>query len=169
MLKYALDEPAHGQARTSNELRKLGVFISPSGVRSVWLRHGLANFKNRLKNLEEKVAAKDIILTESQVQALERKRQDNQACGEIETAHPGFPNSQDTFYVGSLKGDGLVYQQPFVDTYSKVALCKLYTTKTPITAADLLNDRVLPFFEKEGLLMETLEDGKQIWKERFVA
>lgn len=38
---FALDFPAHGQTRTSNELRKLGVFVSPSGVRSIWLRHAL--------------------------------------------------------------------------------------------------------------------------------
>lgn len=159
VLKYAIDEPAHGQARTSNELRKLGVFISPSGVRSVWLRHGLANFKNRLKALEEKVAQEGIVLTESQVQALERKKLDDEVSGEIETAHPGYLGSQDTFYVGTLKGVGRVYQQTFVDTYSKIAHCKLYTTKTPITAADLLNDRVLPFFESQQLpLLRILTD-----------
>lgn len=159
VLKYALDEPAHGQVRTSNELRKLGVFISPSGVRGIWLRNGLENFKLRLKNLEEKVAAEGVILTESQVQALERKKLDDEACGEIETAHPGYLGSQDTFYVGTLKGVGRVYQQTFVDTYSKIAQCKLYTTKTPITAADLLNDRVLPFFESQGLpLLRILTD-----------
>ena len=111
------------------------------------------NFKNRLKNLEEKVAADGLILTESQVQALERKKLDDEACGEIETAHPGYLGSQDTFYVGTLKGVGRIYQQTFVDTYSKIAHCKLYKTKTPITAADLLNDRVLPFFESHDLPM----------------
>lgn len=63
---FALEFPAYGQAQTSNELRKLGIFISPSGVRSVWLRHNLANFKNRLKALEAKVANDGIILTETQ-------------------------------------------------------------------------------------------------------
>ena len=110
VLKYAIDEPAHGQARTSNELRKLGVFISPSGVRSIWLRHGVANFKNRLKALEEKVAQEGIVLTESQVQALERKKLDDEVSGEIETAHPGYLGSQDTFYVGTLKGVGRIYR-----------------------------------------------------------
>ena len=89
VIKNATDFPAYGQARTSNELRKLGVFVSPSGVRSIWLRHDLANFKNRLKALEAKIAAKGGILTEAQVQALEKKKQDDEACGEIETAHPG--------------------------------------------------------------------------------
>ena len=151
VIEYAVEEPAHGQVRVSNELRKRGVFVSPSGVRSIWLRHNLANFKLRLKALEEKVAQEGVVLTESQVQALERKQDDDVACGEIETAHPGYLGSQDTFYVGTFKGVGRVYQQTYVDTYSKVAHCKLYTTKTPITAADTLNDRVLPFYESQGV------------------
>ena len=150
---YAIDYPAHGQHRASNELRKMGVFISGSGVRSVWVRHGLENFKARLKALEGKVATEGCILTEAQVIALERKKHDDEVCGEIETAHPGYLGSQDTFYVGTFKGVGRVYQQTFVDTYSKVAFAKLYTTKTPITSADLLNDRVLPFFEQHDLPM----------------
>ena len=151
VIDYAVEEPAHGQVRVSNELRKRGVFVSPSGVRSIWLRHNLANFKMRLKALEAKVAQEGVVLTESQVQALERKQDDDVAYGEIETAHPGYLGSQDTFYVGTFKGVGRVYQQTYVDTYSKVAHCKLYTTKTPITAADTLNDRVLPFYESHGV------------------
>jgi transposase InsO family protein len=151
VLDFALNYPAHGQLRASNELRKVGIFVSPSGVRSIWLRNQLASFKERLKALEKKSAEENLILTEAQVSALEKKKDDDLACGEIETAHPGYLGSQDTFYVGTLKGVGRVYQQTFVDTYSKVAHCKLYTTKTPITAADLLNDRVLPFFEEHGM------------------
>lgn len=159
VIAYATEQPAHGQIRVSNELRKRGVFVSPSGVRCVWLRHDLANFKQRLKALEAKVAEEGIVLTEDQVAALERKKQDDQACGEIETEHPGYLGSQDTFYVGTLKGVGRVYQQTFVDTYSKVACAKLYTTKTPITSADLLNDRVLPLLEEHELpLLRILTD-----------
>jgi transposase InsO family protein len=153
VVEYALAFPAHGQHRTSNELRLRGVFISGSGVRCVWLRQGLANFKARLRALEAKVAHDGIILTEAQIAALEKKQSDDEASGEIETAHPGYLGSQDTFYVGTLKGVGRIYQQTFVDTYCKVAFAKLYTTKTPITAADLLNDRVLPFFEEHDLPM----------------
>jgi len=151
--EYAIEFPAHGQARTSNELRKKGIFVSASGVRCVWLRHNLGNFKERLKALEVKVAEEGIILTDAQVTALEKKKFDDEACGEIETAHPGYLGSQDTFYVGTLKGVGRIYQQTFVDTYSKVAFAKLYTTKTPITSADVLNDKVLPFFEDHQLPM----------------
>ncbi|MCG9722175.1 IS481 family transposase [Shewanella sp. Isolate7] len=153
VIKHAVDFPAHGQARASNELRKQGIFVSGSGVRSIWLRHDLENFKKRLSALEDKVQKEGIILSEEQVVALEKKKQDNEACGEIETHHPGYLGSQDTFYVGNLKGVGRIYQQTFVDTYSKVAFAKLYTTKTPITSADVLNDRVLPFFEAQELPM----------------
>ena len=159
VLKHALDFPAHGQVRVSNELRKAGVFISPSGVRSVWLRHGLARFRDRLKALETKAAAEGWVLTEAQVAALERKQHDDEVAGEIDTAHPGYLGSQDTFYVGTLKGVGRIYQQSFVDTYSKVAAAKLYTSKTPITAADLLNDPVLPLFAAHELpLLRVLTD-----------
>ena len=159
VVAYAVEQPAHGQVRASNELRKQGVFISPSGIRSVWLRNQLSCFKDRLRALEEKMAKENMILTESQVQALEKKKNDDLVSGEIETAHPGYLGSQDTFYVGTLKVVGRIYQQTFVDTYSKNAFAKLYTTKTPITSADLLNDRVLPFFEDHQLpLLRILTD-----------
>jgi transposase InsO family protein len=159
VIEYVIEFLAHGQTRASNELRKKGVFISPSGVRSVWLRHGLESFKLRLNALEKKAAEEGLILTEAQVQALERKKDDDLACGEIETHHPGYLGSQDTFYVGTIKGVGRIYQQTFVDTYSKWAAAKLYTTKTPITGVDLLNDKVLPFFvEQEMGIIRMLTD-----------
>lgn len=74
VVDYAVEQPAHGQVRASNELRKRGIFISPSGVRCVWLRNQLGRFKDRLKALEEKMAQERLILTEAQVQALEKKK-----------------------------------------------------------------------------------------------
>ena len=138
VLDMAISYPPYGQTRVSNELRKIGIFVSSSGVRCIWLRHNLSSFKQRLVALEKKSAAENFILTESQIVALEKKKENDLDCGEIETFHPGYLGSQDTFYVGTLKGVGKIYQQTFVDTYSKIALCKLYTTKTPITAADHL-------------------------------
>jgi transposase InsO family protein len=151
VVAFAIEYPAHGQVRVSNELRKQGVFVSASGVRSIWLRHALSNFKLRLKALEAKVAEDGIILTEAQVQALEKKKLDDEAWGEIDTAHPGYLGSQDTFYVGTMKGVGRIYQQTYIDTYAKTAQAKLYKTKTPITAADMLNDKVLPYYEEHDL------------------
>jgi transposase InsO family protein len=151
ILEIALQKPAYGQVRVANELRQQGLLISPAGVRCVWQRHDLETIKKRLRALEEKVAQEGILLTESQIQALERAKEEKQAQGEIETEHPGYLGAQDTYYVGSVKGVGRIYQQTYIDTYSKHAICKLYTMRTALTAADILNDRVVPFYEEQGI------------------
>lgn len=153
VVDLATENPAWGQVRASNELRRNGFSISPAGVRCVWIRNDLENMKKRLKALEEKVAKEGLVLTESQLVVFERRKAEKEAHGEIETEHPGYLGSQDTFYVGTIKGVGRIYQQTFVDTYSKIAFCKLYNMKTPITAADLLNDKVLPFFDEQKVPM----------------
>jgi transposase InsO family protein len=153
VIDLAIANPALGQLRASNELKQIGVLISSSGVRSIWLRNDLETMKKRLKALEAKSAQDGIILTEEQVSALERAKEQKVAHGEIETEHPGYLGSQDTYYVGNMKGVGKIYQQTFVDTYTKVAQVKLYTDKSAITAADILNDKVLPFYAEHGLEM----------------
>ena len=159
VIEFAIEKPAHGQVRVSNELRKRGLSISPGGVRQVWLRHDMESFKKRLKALEARVAQEGIILTEAQVVALEKARQDKEAHGEIETHHPGYLGSQDTYYVGNIKGVGRIYQQTFIDTYAKVGFAKLYDRKTALVAADTLNDRVLPFYDQYGIpLLRVLTD-----------
>ena len=159
IVKMAFDYPAWGQARACNELRKQGVFISAAGVRCVWMRHDLEVFDKRLKALESRVAEDGIILTEAQMIALERKKEKKEALGEIETEHPGYLGSQDTYYVGTIKGVGRIYQQTFIDTYSRVAFAKLYDGKHAITSADMLNDKVLPFFEVQQIpLLRILTD-----------
>jgi hypothetical protein len=148
----AYEYPAYGQACAANELKKQSTLISSGGIWSIWLRHGLEIFKKRLVFLEEKATKEGLVYTESPLVALESaKRERESSPDEIETAHPGYLISQDTFYVGYLKGVGRIYQQTVVDTYSSVAFAKVYTAKVPVTATDTLNDRVIPFFEQQEI------------------
>lgn len=154
VLDMAIEYPAYGQLRVSNELKKEGIMVSPGGVRSIWLRNDLNNMKKRLKALEAKMAQDGIILTEAQLQALEKRKNMKEANGEIDTQHPGYLGSQDTYYVGYFKGVGKVYAQVYqvyIDTYTRVADAKLYEDKTALTSADMLNDRILPWYEEQGI------------------
>ena len=159
VVDLAIENPALGQLRASQELLQRGIVVSSGGVRSIWLRHELETMKKRLKALEARSAQEGILLTEEQIAALEKAKSQKEAHGEIETHHPGYLGSQDTYFVGTMKGVGRIYQQTFVDTYSRVAMAKLYLEKTAITAADMLNDRVVPFFDEQGVdLLRVLTD-----------
>jgi transposase InsO family protein len=147
VVAIALEQPAWGQLRAANALAQRGIPISAAGVRCVWERNHLENLNKRLRALEAKVAQESHILTEAQLAALEKAKVEKEAHGEFESECPGYGGAQDTFYVGTLKGVGRIDQQTFIDTYSKVALAKLYDRKTALTAADLLKDQVVPFFE----------------------
>lgn len=159
VVAFAIEKPAYGQLRVSNELRKQAISVSPGGVRSIWMRHDLETFKKRLKAVEAKVAQEGIVLTEDQLKALERAKEEKEARGEIETEHPGYLLGQDTYYVGTIKGVGRIYQQTVIDTYSRVAFVKLYDRKNALVAAEVLNDQVVPWFEEQDVrILRTLTD-----------
>lgn len=133
----AFEYPAFGQVRASNELAKQGITVSPGGIRSIWLRNDLESFKKRLKALEVRVSQEGGVLTESQVQALERAKEEKVAKGEIETHHPGYLGSQDTYYVGNVKGVGRIYpggdhNKPILIPTVKLLMQNYILTKMPL-------------------------------------
>jgi len=151
VLEYSLQYPTHGQVRTANELKKSGIQISAGGVRSIWMRHNLQVKSLRLKRLEQWAVENTEVLTESQVKALEDAKEAREAHGEVESPHPGFLVAQDTFYVGTIKGVGRIYQQTAIDTHANVGFAKVFTEKTALCAADLLNDKVLPHYDEHTI------------------
>ena len=163
VLDYCLQRPTHGAQRVSNELRLAGVEVSPSGVRGVWLRHDLETRYKRLMRLErESRENTTFILNEDQIRLLERHSPDFR-CRHVESSAPGELLNQDTFYWGTLKGVGKVYVQVVVDTFCSLAFAKCYSSKMPITACDLLYERVLPFYDALGVPVQAIltDNGRE--------
>ena len=150
IIAMSIEHPAWGQQRVSDQLQLEGISVSPATVRNLWLKEGLQTRYQRILRLEEQTHGKDVNLTEEQIRLLEKA---NPCFRErkVESPYPGYLLSQDTFMVGTMKGVGRIYQQTFIDTYAKVGFAKVYDKKTPLTAADLLNDRVVPFFDEYGI------------------
>lgn len=153
VIKLSIDLPAWGQVRVSDQLRLEGIQVSPSIIRNLWLKEGLESKYKRILRLEELRASTEIELTEEQIRLLEKA---NPCFRErhVESLYPGYLLSQDTFIVGVIKGVGRIYLQAVIDTYGSYAFGKLYTSKLPETAADVLYDRVLPFYEAQSLKVE---------------
>jgi transposase InsO family protein len=155
VIALSVAHPSWGRTRISDQLRLEEVSVSPSTIRNIWLKEGLETRYKRILKLEEERSGGEIDLTEEQIKLIE---QTNPCFRErkVESLYPGYLLSQDTFVVGTIKGVGRIYLQTVVDTYGSYAFGKLYTSKIPETAADVLYDKVLPFYEEQGLAVERI-------------
>lgn len=159
ILAYALEHPTHGPQRTADELLLRGVQVSAGGVRGVWSRHDLLTKQERLLRLEETVRKRRLKLSDEQIRLLERFSPEFRER-HIETRFTGDLVAVDTFFVGTLKGVGKVYLQTVLDCFSRYAWARFYTSKLPVTAVHVLNEDVLPFFERhEGRVHTILSDN----------
>ena len=155
VVNMAFAYPVYGQRRVAEELKRQGIPVSGSGVRSIWLRYDLECLKKRLIALEAKVTQDRNVLTESQRQALEKTKVEREVYGEIKTYYPGYLCAQDTYCVGHINGIGKIYQQ----TYTRLAIVKLFTEKSALAAVDLLKNQVTPLFDKQAIpLLRMLTD-----------
>ena len=155
VISLSLEHPAFGQQRIADQLALEGISICPTTVRNIWLRTGLETKYKRLLMLEEKVMAEGFNLTEQQIRLIEKSNPEF-AERHVESDYPGQLLCQDTFYVGRLKGVGRIYLQAVVDTYGSFVFGKLYTSKRQETAAEIIYDRVLPFYRQHDLTVEAI-------------
>ena len=162
ILDYSLKEPTHGPLRVAQQLALQGVQVSSGGVRGVWNRHNLATRHDRLLRLEKTVQEQNFELTDAQVRLLERFSPEFRER-HIETKCPGDLVAVDTFFVGTLKGVGRIYLQSVIDCFSRHAWGRLYTSKLPVTAIHVLNEDVLPFFDKHNVPVKTVlsDNGRE--------
>ncbi|HID28884.1 MAG TPA: IS481 family transposase [Desulfobacterales bacterium] len=162
VIDLSLEHPAWGQVKVSDHLRLAGVIVSPTTVRNIWIKESIETRYKRLLRLEEERNGKQVELTEEQIRLLEKA---NPCFRErkVESLYPGYLLSQDTFMVGTLKGIGRIYLQAVVDTYGSYAFGKIYTTKLPETAVDVLYDQVLPFYKAHGITVEHIltDNGRE--------
>ena len=162
ILEYSLEHPTHGCLRVAQQLALNNVQVSSSGVRGVWSRHDLMTKEQRLLRLETTVRKRKLKLSEEQIRLLERFSPEFRER-HIQTRFTGDLVAVDTFFVGTLKGVGKVYLQSVIDCHSRYAWARLYTTKLPVTAVHVLNEDVLPFFEKHRARIHTIlsDNGRE--------
>jgi transposase InsO family protein len=162
ILRVSLEHPGWGCVRLSNQLKLEGLSVSSPTIQNILIKHGMGSKYERLLKLEEQVAGQAIELTPEQVMLIEKA---NPCYRErhIESNRPGEVLTQDTFYVGQLKGVGKVYLHAVVDTYGSYAFGFLHTSKQPEAAVAVLHNDALPFYQELGLKVEAIitDNGRE--------
>ena len=156
ILNYIIDYPTHGPKRIANELRQQNIMISDTGVYKVLYRKQLNRRLDRLFFAQEK--SDNPVVTERYLREIEKRQKVH-----ISAYYPGYLFCQDTFYVGTIKGLGRIYQQTGVDAYAGFGFAKVYTDKTAISAIDFLETKVLPVYGEFHIPLNRIltDNGKE--------
>jgi transposase InsO family protein len=162
ILAMSLEHPTWGCNKLCDSLALDGIKISYPTIQNILNKHEMGTRYERLLKLEERSLNQEIELTPAQVAWIEKA---NPCFRErhIESNKPGELLSQDTFYVGVLKGVGRVYLHTVVDTFGSYAFGFLHTTKQPEAALAVIHNDVLPFYQGKGLHVEAIltDNGRE--------
>ncbi len=157
ILDYVKEYPTHGPERISNQLgteRYSFTEVGHTGVYGVLKRYNLNTRKKRLQWIQE---LSGVIVNVSQ---LERDREKSKGR-HIEASYPGELVGVDTFYVGTLKGVGRIYQQTACDCFSSFGWARLYLDKTADSAIDFLENHLLSMSAYVRIQRLLLDNGKE--------
>ncbi len=162
LLALSLANPTRGCNWLHDRLLLEGIRVSAPTIQSILNKHDLGSRYERLLKLEMQALQQEIELTAEQVALIEKA---NPCFRErhVESSRPGELLSQDTFYVGNLKGIGKVYLHAVVDTYGSYAFGYLHTSKQPEAAALVVHNDVLPFYQEQGLTVGAIltDNGRE--------
>jgi transposase InsO family protein len=156
ILNYIIAYPTHGPKRIANELSQQKIKISDTGVYKVLRRRSLNRRLDRLFYTQEK--SDNPVVTERYLREIEKRQKVH-----ISAYYPGYLFCQDTFYVGTIKGLGRIYQQTGIDAYAGFGFAKVYTDKMAISAIDFLETKVLPVYGEFHVPLDRIltDNGKE--------
>ena len=129
ILEYSYDRPAHGPMSICLNLRRKGITVGKTSIYNTLKRHGLNLRRYRFQRLQ---SGENTILSKYQLDRELSKRRS------IKTKAPGYLVAIDTYYIGTLKGIGRIYQMTAIDTFSNYAWAKIYSAKSAKSACDFL-------------------------------
>lgn len=162
IIALALAHPSYGCNKIEKLLSLEGPYVSNVTIQKILIDHGMGSRYDRWMALEKKSATEGMELSSEQVAYIEKI---NPSFKErhVESSGPGMLLSQDTFFVGTLKGVGRVYMHTVIDTYGSFAFGFLHTTKQPEAAVAVVHNDVLPFYEELGIPVKAIltDNGRE--------
>ena len=166
ILKASMEHPHRGCCKLSDWLKLQGISVSSPTIQNILTKNQMGSRYEYLLRLEEKALKEGLELTPQQVALIEKYN----PCFKkrhVESKKPGELLCQDTFLMDRIKGVGKIYLQAVVDTYNSFAFdfARLYTCNVPVTAVDILNDRVLSFYEDLGIKVTAIliDNGREYY------